>query len=152
VYLKDAGLKFGPLGTEDIGSLFRSMTMKLNCNVVQFPDAASGTKVGSVYYGQGAYPMLEVTLVVKGKRGDTIWNYWQNRTECIIDFDLTKDANDSIALAASSIYIDPEAELCSYDESGPILTLPLKFYYNVADGYAWNWTTTNELTAILATT
>ncbi len=144
----DLVMKFGP-ASEDISTLFRRLTLRATADVRQIPLPGSGTTVGEIHYGPQA-PILEGELVVKGQKGDTLYNYWANRTKVIFDMKLTSGAN-SLAIVANSTMINADAgEIESFDGIDHRLTLPFRFEYNVAATTPFTITGINSVATYLA--
>lgn len=142
-------VKFGAT-PDSVNTLFRSVNVRLNCNLVGVPNAASGLKFGAVYYSNGPNPELQVELVLKGRVGDTFYAAQQNQTALKFELALVRDANHEIKIESDAVKIDPEAEIIDYDETGQILRMPLKFQYDVTAGLPWKITVKNQLAALLA--
>lgn len=151
---KDVTLILGPNGTEELtpggANILRSVRVRMNANMIMDRPPGSGAIASAAYYGQGMNPSLEVELVVRGKRGDTIWNYWRNQTKLVFDLSVGDGVNQNMQLQGNSVRIqgDP-GEMEGFDETGDILTLPLKFEYVPADSSPWIWTFLNSVQAYL---
>ena len=97
--------------------------------------------------------MLTGELVIKGKQGDAFFT--AARTRAVQTFTLTIqiDADNSLSLEGNSVRIPADAGVTAdYDESGPILTIPLRFDYNATDARAFRWTVINGIEDYLLTT
>lgn len=139
---------FGP-ASEDVTNLFRRLTIRATADVRQIPLPGSGTTVGEIHYGEQG-PILEAELVLKGQKGDTLYNYWANRTKVIFDVKFTSGAN-SLAFVAKSVRVKADAgEIESFDGIDHRLTLPLRFEFNAVDASPFIITGINDVTAYLA--
>lgn len=145
----DLTLLMGPLGTENISNLFRSLTISANSNMQEEYNAERGELIGE--YVKGGAPTLEVSLVVDGTVGDTLWGYWRNQDYLILDarFDNPDDAAHFLQIKAPAAVVNPDAgDFYGWDNGiREILTLPLMFHLDPAvapaDGMLQLWTVGN---------
>jgi len=141
-------MKLGP-ASEDVSALFRRVTLRATADVRQIPLPGSGTTVGEIHYGAQA-PMLEAELVLKGQKGDTIYNYWANRTKVIFDLLISVGAN-SLSIVANSTRVKADAgEIEGFDGIDHRLTLPLRFEYNNTDTTPFTIVGINDEATLLA--
>ncbi len=140
--------KLGPLGTEDLSGVFRKFSLKFSADIQEEPRASRGTKVGTIFYGADA-PKVECSLVLEGRKGDTVWNYWKNRTALKLDFTAALSASRSLQIQANSVEIPKDSGDLVSIENGivPVLTLPLRFHYVSADASAYIITVLNDIAA-----
>lgn len=140
---------FGP-AAESVLSIFRKLTVKLNTGLELKPRPDKLTKVAEIHYGKEA-PSLEVELVVKGRNGDTVYNYWKNRTKLQFNMLLQKSATRSLQLQGNAVRAAEDAPNPeSFDGIDHILTLPLRFEYVTADASPFIWTAKNGIAVYAA--
>jgi Phage tail tube protein len=148
-----SALTFGPSGgTVDLlsGQKLRKLSLKLEAGVSQKDSLSSGLYAGEANY-DGNGPVLTGELVVKGRRGDDFYNAVRARTVETFAMTIQQGADDSFSIAGNSVRIPADAGVTpDYDESGPILTLPLRFDHNVSDARAFRATILNGVSAYLA--
>jgi len=148
-------LTFGPSGSPTnllTGQLLRKLSLKLEAGITQKDSLSSGLYAGEAHY-DGNGPVLTGELVIKGKQGDAFFT--AARTRAVQTFTLTIqiDADNSLSLEGNSVRIPADAGVTAdYDESGPILTIPLRFDYNATDARAFRWTVINGIEDYLLTT
>lgn len=146
-------LTFGPSGSTTnllTSQTLRKLSLKLDAGVSQKDSLSSGLYAGEANY-DGIGPVLTGELVVKGKRGGDFYNALRSRTVETLAMTLRTDASNSFAVAGNSIRVPADAGVdCDYDESGPIITIPLRFDYNETDERAFRFTVLNAVSAYLA--
>lgn len=143
-------LKFGP-ASEAITTKFRRLTLRANADTQLIPLPGSTTKVGEIKYGVNA-PTLDGELVVSGQRGDTLYNYWANRTKVVFDMLLSIGANDQLGIICKSTRVPGDAgEIEGFDGIDHTLTLPLRFEYNATDASPFILTAKTGTNSILGT-
>jgi len=148
-----SALTFGPSGgTTDLlsGQKLRSLSLKLEAGVSQKDSLSSGLYAGEANY-DGNGPVLTGNLKVKGKRGDDFYNAVRSRTLETFAMTIQQGASDSFSVAGNAVRIPADAGVdVDYDESGPILDIPLRFDYNTDDDRAFRFTILNGISAYLA--
>lgn len=145
-----AHCKLGP-AAEDITSLFRKLEYTLKANLVRRETPGSGRLAAAWDYDQKKGIELELSLTLKGERGDTMWGYWNAGTALLFDFLIQKSASRSFQIQGNKCEI-PGEELddTTFDEAGnSLLVFPLKFHYNAADLSPFIFTGLNGLSQIL---
>ena len=148
-----SALTFGPSGgtTNLLSSQnLRKLSLKLEADVEQKDSLSSGLYAGEANYS-GNGPVLTGELVVKGRRGDDFYNAVRARTVETLAMTIQQDASNSFQVAGNSVRIPADAGVeCDFDESGPIITVPLRFDYNTTDERAFRFTVLNGVSAYLA--
>jgi len=140
---------FGPLGTEDVTNIFRSVIIRASANIIMMPRPDTGQNVAEIHYG-AQEPILEVELVFKGERGDTLYNYWANRTVVKLDLTISLGANNSIRFQMNQAKVVGDLdEIEVFDDIDHRLTLPLRAQYNTADASPFIITGKNQIAAYL---
>ena len=143
-------VKLGPIGTEDVTNLFRSATIRANANVVMMPRPDKGQNVAEIHYG-AQEPILEIELVFKGERGDTLYNYWANRTAIKLDLLISIGATQQIRFQMNSARVPGELdEIEVFDDIDHRLTLPIRGEFNATDKSPFIITGKNTIAAYLA--
>lgn len=146
-------LTLGPSGTPvDLlaTQILRGLSLKLEAGVSQRDSLASGLYAGEAHY-EGNSPLLTMELVIKGKLGDTIYDAVRARTPQVFAMTIQTDADNSFSVAGSALRIPADAGITpGYDESGPILTIPLRFDHDLTDVRAFRLTIINPIETYLA--
>ena len=136
-------LALGTAGTESIKNIVRSMSIVLNANLVAEVVVGSGRQVNLWQYTNDGI-VLEVTITVKGTKGDTLWNFWQADTKLKLDLLIEETATTrSIRLQGNAVYLGKPTE--GFDELGATLELPLMFQFVVGDASPFIWTFKNDV-------
>lgn len=140
---------FGPIGTEDVTNLFRSVIIRASANVIMMPRPDKGQNVAEIHYG-AQDPVLEIELVFKGERGDTLYNYWANRTVVKLDLTISIGANNSIRFQMNQAKVIGDLdEIEVFDDIDHRLTFPLRAQFNTADASPFIITGKNQIAAYL---
>jgi len=140
-------------GSTEITAQFRRLNFRINANIQQIWTPASGEKVGEVYYGSGANPSVECELILKGRRGGAFYNYYSQQTSLVLKVNLidTDDSNKFIKFTGHQCHVDPAAgDVLDYDETGPIIRMPLIFQYDPTEATPWTWEIGNTIPLYLA--
>ena len=149
-----SALSFGPSGSPvDLlaTALLRKLSLKLDAGVTQKDSLVSGLYAGEVYY-DGNGPVLTGELTVKGKLGDAFYNAVRLRTLETYSLTIQTGATASFNTAGNAVRIPADAGVTpDYDESGPILTIPLRFDYHTTDLRAFRFIVINGIETYLAT-
>lgn len=152
VFKKDTTLVLGPNGTESVSSILRRLMVRQTGNIFMDRPIGSGLYVGAPYYpDEGASPALEMEIRLRGRKGDTYWGYWKNKTKLKLDLLIQRDANNSLRLQCNSVRLIGENPL-DRDEGGSVLNFGIRAEYVVADASPYIWTgTTGTFQTFLAT-
>ena len=148
-----SALTFGPSGgTTNLltSQALRKLSLKLEGDVEQKDSLTSGLYAGEANYS-GNGPVLTGTLTVKGRRGDDFYNAARARTVETFAMTIQQDASNSFAIEGNSVRIPADQGVTAdFDESGPILEIPLRFDYDTSDARAFRFTVLNSVSAYLA--
>ena len=96
--------------------------------------------------------MLEIDLTFKGERGDTLYNYWANRTDIKLDLLIQIDANNSLRFQMNQVKVKGDSgDNEVFDGIDHRVGLPLRVDYDATDASPFIITGKNTLAAYLLT-
>lgn len=146
-----ATMIMGPLGSESLQTIFRKLHIKIQTQVKEIRRPDAGLKVAEIHYGEAA-PSLEVELTVRGRRGDTLYNYFTGQTKLIFDALLQISSTQSLRLQGNAVRIKEDASDPEHFDNtiDHCLKLPLRFEYLSADVSPFIFTGKNTVAAYLA--
>lgn len=139
-------LKFGPLGTEDLTSILRTLKITINSGITEPPGGSAGVFVAEYQYADKR-PDLAIELSLKADKSHAVYGY-QGVPPTVVKFDflLQKSASRSVRLVCTR-------GVCTVKQARegnePRLNVTFLPEWNSTDGGPGKWTVKNGIASYL---